>query len=118
MGYKFFIAVWLKRLALYRFDGIFSEFMGSIGKMTEAKYVSANFFKLLTNHKNSGIKDCTEWLHGAKRDYSAAPQNDECFFQDILAFARMTEKPRLRMTEVGDYNMFGSLTTRLGERKC
>jgi hypothetical protein len=117
LGYKFFIAVWLKRLALYRFDGIFSEFIGSIGKMTEAKYVSANFFKLLTNHKNSGIKDCTEWLHGAKRDSSAVPQNDECFFQEILAFARTIgtrNSNKIKNKNV----MFGSLTTRLGERKC
>lgn len=75
MDYKFFIAAWLKRLSLYRFDGIFSEFIGSIGKMAEAKYVSANFFKLLTNHKNKikksgsargagqlGVMEIRKWL--------------------------------------------------------
>ena len=150
-------AGWLKRLALYRFDGIFSEFIGSIGRMAEARYVFATSFKLLKNRKNSGIKDCTEEnchpeersdvrisfgavrplglkdiallfaprLLSISRDFSAVPQNDECFFQDILAFARMTEKPWLRTIGTRDSNkiknknvMFGSLTTKLGEKRC
>lgn len=110
-------AGWLKRLALYRFDGIFSEFIGSIGKMAEAKCVSATSFKLLKNRKNNGIRDCTGCLHGEKRYFSAVPQNDECFFQDILAFARTIvtrDSNKIKNKNV----MFGSLTTKLGEKRC